>query len=151
MTGENSSEDRAGMTDEGRSPGDGGAGEGSASPRGETDDGFEIDPASLTKEEVRELLEKARAADEYLEKLQYSLASFQNFRKRTEKEKEEWHKYGISNLVVDLQESYKLAASVAPHVDKIRYNPGHLHHHEKEKPTFEKVRRIVEIARDGLE
>src|SRR5256712_11444586 len=31
-----------------------------------------------------------------------------------------------ANLVVDLQESYRLAAGVAPHVDKVRYNPGHL-------------------------
>jgi (E)-4-hydroxy-3-methylbut-2-enyl-diphosphate synthase len=38
------------------------------------------------------------------------------------------------NLVVDLQENYRLAASVAPHVDKVRYNPGHLWHHEKTKP-----------------
>ena len=51
-------------------------------------------------------------------------------------------------LSVDLQENYRLAELVAPHVDKIRYNPGHLHHHEKDKPTFEKVRRIVEIARE---
>ena len=31
-----------------------------------------------------------------------------------------------ANLVVDLQENYRLAATVAPHVDKVRYNPGHL-------------------------
>src|SRR5205085_6701293 len=29
-----------------------------------------------------------------------------------------------ANLVVDLQENYRLAATVAPHVDKLRYNPG---------------------------
>ena len=34
-------------------------------------------------------------------------------------------------LSVDLQENYKIADKVAPHVDKIRYNPGHLHHIEK--------------------
>ena len=45
-----------------------------------------------------------------------------------------------ANLVVDLQENYRLAATVAPHVDKVRYNPGHLYHHEKEKPVREKVR-----------
>ena len=33
------------------------------------------------------------------------------------------------NLSVDLQENYRLAEIVAPHVDKIRYNPGHLYHH----------------------
>ncbi|MFN0149689.1 MAG: (E)-4-hydroxy-3-methylbut-2-enyl-diphosphate synthase [bacterium] len=54
---------------------------------------------------------------------------------------------GRANLVVDLQENYRLAADVAPHVDKIRYNPGHLYHHEKEKPVREKVRFIVETAR----
>jgi len=53
-----------------------------------------------------------------------------------------------ANLVVDLQESYRLAAKVAPHVDKVRYNPGHLHHHEKEKPVREKVRCLAEVARD---
>ncbi|HMD05124.1 MAG TPA: flavodoxin-dependent (E)-4-hydroxy-3-methylbut-2-enyl-diphosphate synthase, partial [Candidatus Binatus sp.] len=31
-------------------------------------------------------------------------------------------------LSVDLQENYKIADRVAPYVDKIRYNPGHLHH-----------------------
>ncbi len=39
-----------------------------------------------------------------------------------------------ANLSVDLQENYRLAAAVAPHVDKIRYNPGHLHHHERDHP-----------------
>jgi (E)-4-hydroxy-3-methylbut-2-enyl-diphosphate synthase len=51
-------------------------------------------------------------------------------------------------LSVDLQESYRLVTAVAPHVDKIRYNPGHLHHHEKERPTAEKVALIVETARE---
>ena len=37
-----------------------------------------------------------------------------------------------ANLSVDLQENYRLAAEVAPWVDKIRYNPGHLYHHERE-------------------
>jgi len=40
-----------------------------------------------------------------------------------------------ANLVVDLQENYRLAATVAPHVHKVRYNPGHLWHHEKQKPV----------------
>jgi len=53
-----------------------------------------------------------------------------------------------ANLVVDLQESYRLAAKVAPHVDKVRYNPGHLHHHEKEKPVADKVRFLAEVARE---
>jgi (E)-4-hydroxy-3-methylbut-2-enyl-diphosphate synthase len=53
-----------------------------------------------------------------------------------------------ANLVVDLQENYRLAAKVAPHVDKVRYNPGHLYHHEKEKPVSEKVRFLAEVARE---
>lgn len=51
-----------------------------------------------------------------------------------------------ANLSVDLQENYRLAELVAPHVDKIRYNPGHLYHHEKEKPWQEKVRYILGVA-----
>ncbi len=51
-------------------------------------------------------------------------------------------------LSVDLQENYKVADKVAPYVDKIRYNPGHLHHIEKKKTIEEKVRWLVDIARD---
>ncbi len=51
-----------------------------------------------------------------------------------------------ANLAVDLQENYRLASQVAPHVDKIRYNPGHLYHHEREKPWQDKVRFIAEVA-----
>lgn len=52
-----------------------------------------------------------------------------------------------ARLSVDLQENYRLAADVAPHVDKLRYNPGHLHHHEKQKPIEEKVAFLVDVAR----
>ncbi len=51
-----------------------------------------------------------------------------------------------ANLSVDLQENYRLALAVAPYVDKLRYNPGHLYHHEREKPWQEKVRMIVDTA-----
>ncbi len=51
-----------------------------------------------------------------------------------------------ANLSVDLQENYRLAKSVAPHVDKIRYNPGHLYHHEREKPWQDKVKFLVDVA-----
>jgi (E)-4-hydroxy-3-methylbut-2-enyl-diphosphate synthase len=51
-----------------------------------------------------------------------------------------------ANLAVDLQENYRLATRVAPHVDKIRYNPGHLYHHEREKPWQDKVKFIAEVA-----
>ncbi len=49
-------------------------------------------------------------------------------------------------LSVDLQENYRLAEILAPHVDKIRYNPGHLHHHERAKPWPEKVAYLAAIA-----
>ncbi|MGH7947869.1 MAG: (E)-4-hydroxy-3-methylbut-2-enyl-diphosphate synthase [Candidatus Binataceae bacterium] len=52
-------------------------------------------------------------------------------------------------LSVDLQENYKIAGKVAPHVDKIRYNPGHLHHIEKKKTIEQKVRWLVDVARDN--
>ena len=51
-----------------------------------------------------------------------------------------------ANLVVDLQESYRLAERVAPYVDKIRYNPGHLYHHERQKPWQDKVRYLVAVT-----
>ena len=51
-----------------------------------------------------------------------------------------------ANLIVDLQENYRLAEQLAPHVDKIRYNPGHLYHHEPKRPWQDKVRWIAEIA-----
>jgi (E)-4-hydroxy-3-methylbut-2-enyl-diphosphate synthase len=52
-----------------------------------------------------------------------------------------------ANLVVDLQESYRLAEKVAPFVDKVRYNPGHLWHHEKDRPVRDKVAFLVDVAR----
>jgi len=36
---------------------------------------------------------------------------------------------------------------VAPYVDKVRYTPGHLWHHEKAKPVREKVGFLVAVAR----
>jgi (E)-4-hydroxy-3-methylbut-2-enyl-diphosphate synthase len=51
-----------------------------------------------------------------------------------------------ANLSVDLQENYRLAEQVAPHVDKVRYNPGHLYHHEREKPWQDKVKFLVDVA-----
>ena len=62
---------------------------------------------------------------------------------------EEIRKQTKANLVVDLQENYRLAEVVAPYVDKIRYNPGHLYHHEKEKPWQEKVRYLAQVSRDN--
>ena len=51
-----------------------------------------------------------------------------------------------ANLSVDLQENYRLATVVAPHVDKIRYNPGHLHHHERSRSVRDKVAFLAEVA-----
>lgn len=51
-----------------------------------------------------------------------------------------------ANLSVDLQENYRMAELVAPWVDKLRYNPGHLYHFEPEKPWQEKVRYLVDVA-----
>ena len=51
-----------------------------------------------------------------------------------------------ANLAVDLQENYRMAELVAPYVDKIRYNPGHLYHHEREKPWQDKVKYLADIA-----
>lgn len=51
-----------------------------------------------------------------------------------------------ANLVIDLQENYRMAEIVAPHVDKIRYNPGHLYHHERQKSWREKVNYLAKVA-----
>ncbi|MDR0391870.1 MAG: (E)-4-hydroxy-3-methylbut-2-enyl-diphosphate synthase [Planctomycetaceae bacterium] len=61
----------------------------------------------------------------------------------------EIRKRTTANLSVDLQENYKLAELVAPHVDKIRYNPGHLHHSEPNRSWQDKVKYIVQIAQDN--
>lgn len=54
-----------------------------------------------------------------------------------------------ARLSVDLQENYRLAELVAPYVDKVRYNPGHLHHHEKQKSVEDKVAWLVGVAKDA--
>ena len=51
-----------------------------------------------------------------------------------------------ATLAIDLQENYRLATEVAPHVDKLRYNPGHLYHHEPTKPWQDKVKFIADVA-----
>ena len=49
-------------------------------------------------------------------------------------------------LSVDLQENYRLAEVVAPWVAKLRYNPGHLYHHERERPIRDKVAYLADTA-----
>ncbi|QDU26089.1 4-hydroxy-3-methylbut-2-en-1-yl diphosphate synthase (flavodoxin) [Anatilimnocola aggregata] len=61
----------------------------------------------------------------------------------------EIRKQTTANLSVDLQENYRLAELVAPHVDKVRYNPGHLYHHEPTKPWQEKVTYLAGVAKDN--
>jgi len=51
-----------------------------------------------------------------------------------------------ANLVLDLQENYRMAELVAPFVNKLRYNPGHLYHHERQKPWQDKVRYLADVA-----
>jgi (E)-4-hydroxy-3-methylbut-2-enyl-diphosphate synthase len=51
-----------------------------------------------------------------------------------------------ANLSVDLQENYRLAEVIAPSVAKLRYNPGHLYHHEREKPWQDKVKYLADVA-----
>jgi (E)-4-hydroxy-3-methylbut-2-enyl-diphosphate synthase len=51
-----------------------------------------------------------------------------------------------ANLSVDLQENYRMAEEVAPYVGKIRYNPGHLYHHERDRPWQDKVRWLADVA-----
>jgi (E)-4-hydroxy-3-methylbut-2-enyl-diphosphate synthase len=60
----------------------------------------------------------------------------------------EIRKQSRANLAVDLQENFRLAEVVAPNVDKIRYNPGHLYHHQKDKPWQDKVRFIIDQAKE---
>lgn len=51
-----------------------------------------------------------------------------------------------ANFVIDLQENYRLAKEVAPYVSKFRYNPGHLHHHQKEVSVEDKVKFLIDTA-----
>lgn len=51
-----------------------------------------------------------------------------------------------ATISVDLQENYRLSAILAPHVDKLRYNPGHLYHHERKKSWRDKVLYLADIA-----
>lgn len=53
-----------------------------------------------------------------------------------------------ANLVIDLQENYRLAEKVAPYVQKLRYNPGHLYHIERDKTVEQKVYYLVNVARE---
>jgi (E)-4-hydroxy-3-methylbut-2-enyl-diphosphate synthase len=60
----------------------------------------------------------------------------------------EIRKTTTANLSIDLQENYRLAEKVAPFVQKLRYNPGHLYHLERDRPIRDKVRYLVDVARE---
>jgi (E)-4-hydroxy-3-methylbut-2-enyl-diphosphate synthase len=62
-------------------------------------------------------------------------AALREIRQRTE-----------ANLCVDLQEAWTLVDNLAPHTDKIRYNPGHLYHRGRRRSWQDKVRSIAETA-----
>lgn len=51
-----------------------------------------------------------------------------------------------ANLAVDLQENFRLVAQVAPYVNKVRYNPGHLYHHQTNVSWQDKVKFIVDVC-----
>ena len=53
-----------------------------------------------------------------------------------------------ANLSVDLQENFLLAKALAPIVQKIRYNPGHLHHLKPSMSIEEKVQWIIQQAKN---
>lgn len=51
------------------------------------------------KETFKNIEEKAKLADKYLSKLQWLQADFENYKKRMEKEKENWQKYSNETLI----------------------------------------------------
>jgi len=58
----------------------------------------------------------------------------------------EIRQHASAPLSVDLQENYRLVRRVAPHVQKVRYNPGHLYHHEQGKSVRDKIASIAAQA-----
>jgi len=51
-------------------------------------------------------------------------------------------------LIADIQFNYRMALEVAPFVDKIRVNPGHFNHVEKEKPLEKKMDELVAVLKE---
>ena len=92
-------------------------------------------------EKTAEIVERLRTAGAGLVRIAVDnltdVAALVEIRKRT-----------TANLSVDLQENFRLAERVAPYVDKIRYNPGHLYHSEPELPWEKKVAYLVDVARE---
>jgi molecular chaperone GrpE len=60
----------------------------------------------LELSETKKMLkEKTKIADDYLSKLQWIQAEFENFRKRVDKEKNDYVKYANKNLIMKLLDS----------------------------------------------
>ena len=94
-------------------------------------------------------IEETLAQIQLLEKTGADLIRIAEKKKKDVQALKELRPQTDANLVVDLQENYRLAKDVAPYVQKIRYNPGHLHHHEREKEVLEKVKFIVDVCKDN--
>ncbi|MBU4189933.1 MAG: nucleotide exchange factor GrpE [Candidatus Thermoplasmatota archaeon] len=60
---------------------------------------------SELSETKKMLKEKTKTADDYLSKLQWLQAEFENFRKRIDKEKNDYVKYANKNLIMKLLDS----------------------------------------------
>ena len=60
---------------------------------------------SELSETKKMLKEKTKTADDYLSKLQWLQAEFENFRKRSDKEKNDYVKYANKNLIMKLLDS----------------------------------------------
>ena len=88
-----------------------------------------------TLEQIRLLKERGAAIIRVAVDSKRDVAALQQIRKETD-----------ACLAVDLQENYRLARDVAPLVQKIRYNPGHLHHIESSLRILDKVDFLTDCA-----
>ncbi|MGR3176856.1 MAG: nucleotide exchange factor GrpE [Candidatus Anammoxibacter sp.] len=66
------------------------------------DDDDDDEETELTKEELKEIIDKSAERDDLLDKLQRLKAEYANFQKRKSKEIGEIRRYAIQNFVIDL-------------------------------------------------
>src|SRR3990172_9087278 len=107
------------------------------------------DEAELEKVEIealkKELEEKKKEAEEYLTRLKYLQAEFDNYRKRVEKEREEFAKYATERLVrqlLDVYENLERALENGSRGDKEALLKG-------VEMTFQQLKDVLE--KEGLE
>ncbi len=107
------------------------------------------DEAELEKVEIealkKELEEKTKEAEEYLTRLKYLQAEFDNYRKRVEKEREEFAKYATERLVrqlLDVYENLERALENGANGDKEALLKG-------VEMTFQQLKDVLE--KEGLE